>query len=98
MASVETAEIAGAFRCGCTSGGAAHRVRETTPAHLVDLIGRPATDGRWGNHEARIFVLDEPVAPENLPGIVSTLPLDCLRGLGEQDRFEGRRPRSTRFG
>ncbi|MFF7756040.1 DUF6183 family protein [Streptomyces sp. NPDC007971] len=47
------------------------------------------TSSRWCKYEARVFVLDEPVAPEDLPGVVTRLPLDCLRGLAEQDRFEG---------
>ncbi|WP_432589143.1 DUF6183 family protein [Streptomyces sp. HD1123-B1] len=69
--------------------GVAHRVREATPAHLGDLIARPAKEGQWVDHEARVFVLDEPVAPEQLPAVVTALPMDCLRGLGEQDWFKG---------
>ncbi|MFI0811960.1 DUF6183 family protein [Streptomyces echinatus] len=69
--------------------GGAHRVREATPAQLVELIGRPARDGRWCDHEARVFALDEPVTARELPHVVSALPLDCLRGLGERDRFGG---------
>ncbi|MBY8846905.1 DUF6183 family protein [Streptomyces sp. SP2-10] len=69
--------------------GRTRRVREATPAHLADLIRRPAQDGRWCDHEARVFVLDEPVAVEELPQVVTALPMDCLRGLGGRDRFEG---------
>jgi hypothetical protein len=68
---------------------ARHRVREATPAHLIELIGGPPADGRWGDHEVRVFETDEPVVPGDLPGVVTTLPMDCLRGLGGQDRFEG---------
>ncbi len=68
--------------------GAAYRVREATPAHLVEAIGGPPSVGGWAGYEAGVFTTERAVAPEALPGVLTTLPMDCLEGLKEHQRFD----------
>ncbi|GHF03936.1 DUF6183 family protein [Streptomyces morookaense] len=67
--------------------GAAHPVQEATPAHLAESIGGPAEAGNWGAHEVRVFRTEQPVGPDAVTGVLAALPMDCLAGLGDNDRF-----------
>lgn len=68
--------------------GAAHHSREVTTVRLAEAIGGAPSQGDWGAHEAQVFVMGRRIAPEDLPGVLTALPLRCLEGLGERDRFE----------
>ncbi|MBK6016984.1 DUF6183 family protein [Streptomyces sp. MBT53] len=65
-----------------------HRVGERAPTDLLRAIDEPPRVGGWGNYEARVFVSERSISREDLPGVLTALPMDCVRGLGEHDRFE----------
>ena len=64
------------------------RLDEWASADLLRLIGEPPRVGGWANYEARVFVSDRPISRADVPGVLTTLPMDCVRGLAEHDRFE----------
>ena len=67
---------------------AGYRLSERSSADLLAPIGGPPRVGGWGNYEARVFVSDRSILRADVPGVLTTLPMDCVRGLGEHDRFE----------
>ena len=64
------------------------RLHERASTELLQLIGEPPRVGGWCNYEARVFVSDRSIFRADMPGVLTTLPMDCVRGLGEHDRFE----------
>ncbi|MFI0743034.1 DUF6183 family protein [Streptomyces sp. NPDC021100] len=67
--------------------GAGHPVTVATTPRLADLITGPPEQGNWGAHDVGVFTTERPVTPEAFSGVVASLPMDCLEGLGEDDRF-----------
>jgi hypothetical protein len=65
--------------------GAAHLVRQKGSAERTALLTGPPAKGGWINHEGRMFTADHPIPPEAVPGVLATLPLDCLEGLETHD-------------
>ncbi|MBC2874130.1 MULTISPECIES: DUF6183 family protein [Streptomyces] len=67
--------------------GAGHPMTVATTPRLAELITGPPEQGNWGAHDVGVFTTERPVTPEAFPGVVASLPMDCLEGLGEDDRF-----------
>lgn len=67
---------------------AGHRLSERSTADLLESIDGPPRVGGWGNYEARVFVSDRSIPRADVPGVLTTLPMDCVRGLAQHDRFE----------
>ncbi|GAA2121212.1 DUF6183 family protein [Actinomadura alba] len=44
--------------------------------------------GGWGDAGAWVFVLDDAVEPDRVPGLLPTLPMACVDGLHPAERFE----------
>lgn len=65
-----------------------HRLNEWASADLLRLIGESPRVGGWCNYEARVFVSDRSISRDDVPGVLTTLPMDCVRGLDQYDRFE----------
>ncbi|MFD6327123.1 DUF6183 family protein [Streptomyces sp. NPDC058442] len=57
----------------------------TTGAH--ESIVAAVQAGDRGDCDARVFTLDEAIAPERVPALLPTLPMPCVDGLGPTDRF-----------
>ncbi|GHI06321.1 hypothetical protein AQI88_18435 [Streptomyces cellostaticus] len=68
---------------------AGYSLRDATSPHTVESIGGPPEIGGWGAYEAREFVADQPIPRDDVLAVLTTLPLDCVKGLGDNDRFEG---------
>ncbi|MFJ8826420.1 DUF6183 family protein [Streptomyces sp. NPDC102467] len=71
--------------------GAGLRLVESASEAPLEAIAGPPTSGGWGACEAGVFrpeALEVRIEPEELPGALAALPMDCLAGLGEQARFE----------
>ncbi|THA80125.1 DUF6183 family protein [Streptomyces sp. A0592] len=47
-----------------------------------------AVEGNWGYGEAWVFRPDRPIAPDHVPALLPTLPMDCVTDLGPTGRFE----------
>ncbi|GAA2656775.1 DUF6183 family protein [Streptomyces lunalinharesii] len=68
-------------------------LRDVATPEVHGRIRSAVTAGGWGDDAAWVFTLDAPVAPEDVPALLPTLPMACLDGLGPTDRFEiARRP------
>ncbi|GHC45282.1 DUF6183 family protein [Streptomyces cinnamoneus] len=67
--------------------GAGHPVTDATTVRLAEAITGPPEQGNWGAHDVGVFSTERPVTPEELPGVVASLPMECLAGLGVEDRF-----------
>jgi hypothetical protein len=78
----------GVDRCA-RRAAAGHVVREVSSLDAVTAIGWPPEAGGWGDHEARVFVADRPIPREEVLAVLTTLTMDCVAGLGDDDRFEG---------
>lgn len=78
-------EMAGAVAVGpeARAAGAAYGVRQRDSADSVQELTAAPREGGWLLHEGRVFRADRPIPPEAVPGVLSTLPVDCLEGLGE---------------
>jgi len=63
-------------------------LRDTATTDVRESIVAAVRAGEWGGHGAWVFVLDEAVAPEQVPALLPTLPMPCVDGLGPMDRFE----------
>ncbi len=47
-----------------------------------------AVEGNWSYAEAWVFRPDQPIAPDRVPALLPTLPMDCVADLGPADRYE----------
>ncbi|WP_079177273.1 DUF6183 family protein [Streptomyces sp. MUSC 14] len=71
------------------AAAAGHVLREVSSLDAIAAIGWPPEAGGWGDHEARVFVADQPIPRDEVLAVLATLPMDCVAGLGDDDRFEG---------
>lgn len=63
-------------------------LRDTATNDVYETIVSAVRAGGWGDCEAWVFRPDEPVAPDQVPALLPTLPMPCVDGLGPTDRFE----------
>ncbi|MCA6092018.1 DUF6183 family protein [Streptomyces sp. SCA3-4] len=76
-----------ALDAAARGAGAAHPVADVTTVRLAEAITGPPEQGNWGAHDVGVFTTERPVTPEELPGVVASLPMECLEGLGAEHRF-----------
>lgn len=62
-------------------------LRDSATAWAYEAIGAAAEAGDWG-HAERVFASDTLVPPQQLPALLPNLPMDCVKGLGADLRFE----------
>ncbi|MEU1310928.1 DUF6183 family protein [Streptomyces cinnamoneus] len=76
-----------ALDAAARAAGAGHPLTDATTVRLAEAITGPPEQGNWGAHDVGVFTTERPVTPEELPGVVASLPMECLAGLGEEGRF-----------
>lgn len=62
-------------------------LRDSATAWTYEAVGAAARAGQWG-HEERVFFSDAPITPEELPALLANLPMECVKDLGPDARFE----------
>lgn len=62
-------------------------LRNSVTVDEHDLI-LTAVEGNWGYAEAWVFRPEQPIAPDRVPALLPTLPMDCVAGLGPTGRYE----------
>lgn len=63
-------------------------LRDMATTDVQESIVAAVQAGEWGDRGAWVFMLDEAIAPERVPALLPTLPMQCVDGLGPTDRFE----------
>ncbi|CAM5464573.1 DUF6183 family protein [Streptomyces narbonensis] len=63
-------------------------LRDIATVDVHETVVSAVNAGDWGNCAAWVFRLDEPIAPDEVPALLPTLPMPCVEGLGPEGRFE----------
>lgn len=63
-------------------------LRDVATTDVHERIVAAVQAGDWGDCGAWVFMLEEALEPERVPGLLPTLPMPCVDGLGPTGRFQ----------